>query len=394
MLINAGLSLFVYNGDAVALSAVSWSNNIQGLYRITPTRTGWASYRPGQPFNAFSAVEKDVFYLISALQPFTLPDAQTISCATAGSAVIPDGLSMFIYAGPDLDLGAVSWDIKGLYQVLDNRWISFRPGQAFNAFSTLTEGFYFISVNTPFTLEGVQVVGCAETYGSENIDGSKYVRYTNLKGEISDTDTVKDAPNMILFKQLYDAFTNHNHDTRYYQKFESYTRAEVDLFLQGVDEVIEHASLGAFPATGLASKLYIAADTNTGYRWNGSGYTPVSSPGVDLSPYLKIADAEATFLKKTDAANTYQPKGDYIKSIALQGFTYFPDGTGKITLFYTYDLLNALRTVIPGYNATVAQSLRHAANGPIQWGEETIVPPVYTGNSYVKAGYVNSNYVK
>ena len=45
----------------------------------------------------------------------------------------------------------------------------------------------------------------------------------------------------------------------------------------GVDDIKEFANLGAFPATGEASIIYVALDTNKIYRWSGSAYTEISS---------------------------------------------------------------------------------------------------------------------
>lgn len=47
-----------------------------------------------------------------------------------------------------------------------------------------------------------------------------------------------------------------------------------------VDDVLEFASLAAFPTTGEAGKLYVSLATNRQYRWSGSQYTEISpSPG-------------------------------------------------------------------------------------------------------------------
>lgn len=44
-----------------------------------------------------------------------------------------------------------------------------------------------------------------------------------------------------------------------------------------VDDVLEYASLSAFPATGEDGKIYIAEDTNRQYRWSGTQYVEISS---------------------------------------------------------------------------------------------------------------------
>lgn len=47
-----------------------------------------------------------------------------------------------------------------------------------------------------------------------------------------------------------------------------------------VDDVIEHANLAGFPATGEVGKLFVARDTNKVYRWSGTTYIEIaSSPG-------------------------------------------------------------------------------------------------------------------
>jgi hypothetical protein len=43
-----------------------------------------------------------------------------------------------------------------------------------------------------------------------------------------------------------------------------------------VDQVLEFATLSAFPTTGVSSRLYVALDTNRTYRWSGTQYVEVS----------------------------------------------------------------------------------------------------------------------
>lgn len=47
-----------------------------------------------------------------------------------------------------------------------------------------------------------------------------------------------------------------------------------------VDDVLEYADVGAFPASGETGKIYVALATNKTYRWSGSAYVEISaSPG-------------------------------------------------------------------------------------------------------------------
>jgi hypothetical protein len=47
-----------------------------------------------------------------------------------------------------------------------------------------------------------------------------------------------------------------------------------------VDDVLEFASLAAFPVSGETGKIYIALDTNLAYRWSGSIYVLISTGAV------------------------------------------------------------------------------------------------------------------
>jgi hypothetical protein len=48
-----------------------------------------------------------------------------------------------------------------------------------------------------------------------------------------------------------------------------------------VDDVLEAATLAAFPATGETGKIYVALNTNKAYRWSGSAYIYITSGAVD-----------------------------------------------------------------------------------------------------------------
>lgn len=54
-----------------------------------------------------------------------------------------------------------------------------------------------------------------------------------------------------------------------------------------VDDVLEYASVSAFPATGESGKIYVALDTNLTYRWGGSDY-------VEISPSLALGETSST----------------------------------------------------------------------------------------------------
>ena len=54
-----------------------------------------------------------------------------------------------------------------------------------------------------------------------------------------------------------------------------------------VDDVLEYAGKGAFPATGEAGKIYVALDTNLTWRWSGTAY-------VEISKSLALGETAST----------------------------------------------------------------------------------------------------
>ena len=66
-----------------------------------------------------------------------------------------------------------------------------------------------------------------------------------------------------------------------------------------VDDVLEYAATGNFPATGETGKIYVATGTNKTYRWSGSVYVEISAaPGstdavVEGTTNLYFTDARA-----------------------------------------------------------------------------------------------------
>lgn len=70
--------------------------------------------------------------------------------------------------------------------------------------------------------------------------------------------------------------TSATHDIPYR---EDAWRGDVGLSFRPPRVLTEYASVDAFPATGVKGVLYLAADTNTLYRWDGSGYSRLGGSG-------------------------------------------------------------------------------------------------------------------
>ena len=84
---------------------------------------------------------------------------------------------------------------------------------------------------------------------------------------------------------LTGTITSHNHDGMYAPLSGGLIPSQ---YLPSyVDDVVEYASLSAFPATGEGGKIYVALDTNLTYRWGGSGY-------VEISPSLALGHTSGT----------------------------------------------------------------------------------------------------
>lgn len=85
--------------------------------------------------------------------------------------------------------------------------------------------------------------------------------------------------------ELTGTITSHNHDGRYAPLSGGLIPSQ---YLPSyVDDVLEYASMTAFPATGEAGKIYVALDTNLTYRWGGSSY-------VEISPSLALGYTSST----------------------------------------------------------------------------------------------------
>jgi hypothetical protein len=73
-----------------------------------------------------------------------------------------------------------------------------------------------------------------------------------------------------------------------------------------VDDVLEYASVSAFPSTGESGKIYIALDTNKTYRWSGSAY-------IEISESLALGETSSTAYAgdkgKTNADNILAIQG-------------------------------------------------------------------------------------
>lgn len=106
-----------------------------------------------------------------------------------------------------------------------------------------------------------------------------------------------------------------------------------------VDDVIEAASLSAFPSAGEAGKIYVATNTNLTYRWSGSSY-------VEISPSLALGETSSTaYAGDKGKANATAIAA--LKAITISAGTGLTGG-GNLTSNRTISLKVATTTTLGG----------------------------------------------
>lgn len=119
-----------------------------------------------------------------------------------------------------------------------------------------------------------------------------------------------------------------------------------------VDDVIEAASLSAFPKTGESGKIYVALDTNLTYRWSGTTY-------VEISPSLALGETSNTaYAGDKGKANATAIAA--LKAITISAGTGLSGG-GNLTANRTISLKVATTEALGGIK--VGNRLSIDANG-------------------------------
>ena len=181
--------------------------------------------------------------------------------------------------------------------------------------------------------------------------------------------------------------TSHNHDGRYAPLSGGLVPSQ---YLPSyVDDVLEYASMTAFPATGEAGKIYVALDTNLTYRWGGNGY-------VEISPSLALGHTSSTAYPGDEgAANASAIKtlqgyfsGGAAKRVA-HALTVKHDGGSSSASAKTYNGSAAVTVTIPTtLPASDVYAWAKAATKPsYTWGEIGGKPSAFTPaeHTHVKA---------
>lgn len=116
-----------------------------------------------------------------------------------------------------------------------------------------------------------------------------------------------------------------NNLVNYYLKTETYTKHEITELLNNIT-TLNFKVVEELPASGESNLIYLVKKKGSGndvhdeYLWAEGKWELIGSTTVDLTNYYTKTDADGKFalktsiadmLTKTEAANTYQPKGDY-----------------------------------------------------------------------------------
>jgi hypothetical protein len=108
-----------------------------------------------------------------------------------------------------------------------------------------------------------------------------------------------------------------------------------------VDDVLEYASLAAFPANGESGIVYLDANTNKTYRWTGSTYAVIGSD-LALGETSSTAYAGNKGKAVTDAFAAHKGAG---------GTDNHPLGNGSVAGFSVNDFTNTLKSKLDGIAA-------------------------------------------
>lgn len=104
-----------------------------------------------------------------------------------------------------------------------------------------------------------------------------------------------------------------------------------------VDDVLEYANVAAFPASGVAGKIYVETAGNTTYRWGGTGYVKITSGEVasvaGKTGVVNLSKADVGLPNVDDTADSSKSVASATKlttARTIGGVSF--DGTANINL--------------------------------------------------------------
>lgn len=166
---------------------------------------------------------------------------------------------------------------------------------------------------------------------------------------------------------------NHNHNSDYQQLSEKgapngYCPLDTNALIDAqylpafIDQIEEHATLAAFPTTGVTSRIYVETNTNKTYRWSGTQYVYITSGAVDMV----AGKTGVVILDKTDVGlDQVNNTSDLDKPLSTATITALADKAELSGAAFTADISTS--GTFTAYVNVVAQG-NILANGSVSDG--------------------------
>lgn len=167
-------------------------------------------------------------------------------------------------------------------------FMKFYVGNEANA-SSHRDGIY-IAVDTK------KIFYNGSAYGGSEVDLSNYYTIAQVNGKIGTN-----------------VYTGANYISKETNLTDAVLQLDVEIKATNDNLALEHTNAEATYAkkTELGKKLDISTYTSDKATFALKSEIP------DVSNFLTISNAQSTYLTKTDARNTYQPKGNYLTSVSI-----------------------------------------------------------------------------
>lgn len=170
---------------------------------------------------------------------------------------------------PDAEYSVIS--IEQNINSLQSITLGLNSGNAVNIYQLLLEQNELISKRT------------SQLDDADNIDDSYMVMI--VKDGRNYKTTLEAVLSLLSIPDVPQNLSEYNNDAGFITSSDITSKADLvdgkipaNQLPSYVDDVLEFATLGSFPAAGESGKLYLAIDSNIIYRWTGSTYASTSSP--------------------------------------------------------------------------------------------------------------------
>ena len=149
-----------------------------------------------------------------------------------------------------------------------------------------------------------------------------------------------------------------------------------------VDDVLEYASVSAFPATGETGKIYVDTSTNKTYRWSGSQY-------VEISPSLALGETSATAYRGDRGKAAYDHAQAHGSAFASGLYKVTTNAEGHVTGATAVAKSDITALGIPAQDTTY-NAATQSANGLMSAEDKAKLDGIEAGAQVNPATYASS----